>query len=239
MRRCAPDLCGHRVEAPGLTTPLISVRSVTLAAGEDATCTFANFFDYRPEIELEKTPSRTVVLDGGSVTYTYVLPRNVGTVDLVGVGAVNDVVVDDQCDAVTRVLGSGSTLPLPETWTFECTVSPMAVGKATNLATATLRDPKTDETVQAKDERTVEVRVPDLEVVKTVDQPVVYPGTDVTYNYVATNIGETTFPRAHWTSRTGSPKTSAHPSPTCPAMPQWSPTSWTWVRRGPTAAPRP
>lgn len=165
---------------------------LTLAAGEDAVCTFANFFDYRPEIELEKTPSRTVVLDGGEVTYTYVL-RNTGTVDLVAVGAVNDVVADDQCDAVTRVLGSGTTLAPQETWTFECTVAPMAVGKATNQATATLRDPKTDETVQAKDERTVEVQVPDLDVVKTSDQPVVYPGTDVTYTYVATNIGETAF----------------------------------------------
>lgn len=165
---------------------------LTLAAGEDAVCTFANFFDYRPEIELEKTPSRTVVLDGGSVTYTYVL-HNTGTVDLVAVGAVNDVVTDDQCDAVTRVSGTGTTLAPQATWTFECTVAPMTVGKATNKATATLRDPKTDEPVEAKDDRTVEVRVPGLQVVKTVDQPVVYPGTDVTYTYVATNIGETAF----------------------------------------------
>ncbi len=165
---------------------------LTLAAGEDATCTFANFFDYRPEIELEKTPSRAVVLDGGAVTYTYLL-RNTGTVDLVAAGAVNDVIIDDQCASVTRVLGSGTTLAPQEAWTFECTVDPMAVGKATNLATAKLRDPKTDETVVARDDRTVEVRVPDLEVVKTVDQPVVYPGTDVTYTYVATNLGQTPF----------------------------------------------
>ncbi len=171
-------------------TPALGA-TVTLAAGEDATCTFANFFDYRPQMELEKTPDRTVTLEGKPVVYTYTL-KNTGNVPLATVGAVNEVVVDDQCAPVTYQVGGAPPVLRPgETWTFTCGVAAMTPAKATNIATATMDGP--DGELTATDTQTVEVRVPKLGLEKTVNKATVYPGTNVTYTYVASNLGDTAF----------------------------------------------
>ena len=165
--------------------------TVTLAAGEDATCTFSNFFDYRPQMELVKTPDRTVTLEGKPVVYTYEL-TNTGNVELAPVGDLNDIVVDDQCTSVSITSGGVPPVLQPgETWTFKCTVASMTPTKATNIATATMQGP--DGELTATDTQTVEVRVPKLGLEKTASKPTVYPGTNVTYTYVASNLGETPF----------------------------------------------
>jgi len=80
-----------------------------------------------PSTILTKTPSKTVVGYGGSVTYTYT-ETNDGEVDLT-----NPTVVDDTCAPVTGVLGAdlihnvGDTnldgiLSVGETWTFRCSM---------------------------------------------------------------------------------------------------------------------
>ncbi|MFN8213812.1 MAG: hypothetical protein U0R27_09240 [Candidatus Nanopelagicales bacterium] len=177
-------------ENPVDYTPALGA-TVDLEAGEDVTCTFPNFFDYRPDMTLVKTPNRTVVLEGQPVEYSYTL-TNTGNVTLSPVAALNDVIVDDQCAPV--VYQSGGTPPSlapGDVWTFGCTEDSVTDANATNVAEATMTD-GTDP-IKATDTQTVEVRVPDLEIVKTVDKPIVYPDTDVTYTYVARNLGETPF----------------------------------------------
>jgi len=165
--------------------------TVDLKPGEDVVCTFADFFEYDPQITLVKTPDREVVLTGQSVTYTYVV-TNSGNVALTPAGNLDDVVTDDQCSPVTYDSGGTPPTMAPgDTWTFTCTVVAMTPAKATNKAEATMQGP--DEPVTATDTVTVEVLVPELSLRKKVDQPIVYPGTDVTYTYVATNSGTAPF----------------------------------------------
>ncbi len=92
-----------------------------------------------PSTKLTKTPSRTVVGYGRSVTYTYT-EENDGEVDLT-----NPSVVDDTCSPVAGVLGGdgihnvGDTnldaiLNIGETWTFRCSMRLRA--DTTNTAVA-------------------------------------------------------------------------------------------------------
>lgn len=92
-----------------------------------------------PSTILTKTPSKTVVGYGGSVTYTYT-EKNDGEVDLL-----NPSVVDDKCSPVTGVIGLdlihnvGDTnldgiLSIGETWTFTCSMRLLA--DTTNTAVA-------------------------------------------------------------------------------------------------------
>ncbi len=165
--------------------------TVDLAPGEQAVCTFADFFEYDPQITLVKTPDRQVVLEGKPVIYTYTV-TNSGNVNVNTVGALNDTIEDDRCSPVTYVSGGTPPTMAPgDSWSFTCTVSAMTTNTATNVALATMQGP--DGPITATDTATVEVLVPALDLVKTVDQPVVYPGTGVTYTYVATNTGQTPF----------------------------------------------
>lgn len=166
--------------------------TVTLAPGEHAVCSFANFFNYDPQIELVKQSDRQVVLQGAPVVYTYTV-TNTGNMAVQPVGDLAEVVVDDQCAPVELVSGSSPLAP-GDSWTFTCTVGSMTPTKAKNVATATVEDPRDpQETLTSTDEQAVEVRVPALSLVKTVDQSVVYPGTGVVYTYVARNLGATPF----------------------------------------------
>ena len=165
--------------------------TVDLKPGEDVVCTFADFFEYDPQIHLVKTPDREVVLEGQPVKYTYVL-TNTGNVNLNPVGSLSDVVKDDRCSPVTYDSGGTPPTMAPgDSWTFTCTVAAMTPAEATNKAEATMQGP--DEPVKATDTVTVEVLVPQLDLLKSVDQPIVYPGTDVTYTYVATTSGTAPF----------------------------------------------
>ena len=173
----------------GVDYTLENGATVTLAAGDDVLCVFNDFFDYNPQITLMKTVNRPQVLQGNSETYTYTV-TNTGNVALEPVGDIADALVDDQCSPVQLQSGAVPLAP-GETWTYTCTVDPMVPSKVTNVATATVQDPLDPQgTLTAKDTQTVEILVPGVDLVKTVDQPIVYPDTEVTYTYVATNNGQ-------------------------------------------------
>ncbi len=165
--------------------------NLEIAAGEDVVCTFANFYDYRPDIQLTKTADRTVLLQGKSVVYTYVV-ENVGNTDLIDIDPDAVIVDDPVCDPITRTVGAGTTLAVGESWTYECTQTLDA--DRTNTATATVPNPIVpDEPLISRDDEFVEVLVPSFEVEKLADQSVVYPNTEVTYSYVLRNTGETPY----------------------------------------------
>jgi len=164
--------------------------TVHLKYGDNAVCTFADFFNYEPSLELVKQVDHTVFLEGKPAKYTYAV-TNTGNTNLYADPDLNGALVDDMCDAVTVTSGSNPLAP-GETWDYECTVASMTKAKATNKATVTVKDPQ-DQPLKATDSVTVEVKVPKLELTKTVDQSIVYPGTEVTYTYVVRNAGETPF----------------------------------------------
>ncbi|PKP52473.1 MAG: hypothetical protein CVT90_02630, partial [Candidatus Altiarchaeales archaeon HGW-Altiarchaeales-3] len=117
-------------------------------------------------------------------TYTYTV-TNTGDVPLTNV-----VVTDDKCSPVTYQSGdtnSDSALDLTETWTYTCTATINV--DTTNVATVTGEAP-TGDTVTDNDSAYVEVINPGINIVKTADQTIVLPGTNVTYTYTLTNTGD-------------------------------------------------
>lgn len=146
-----------------------------------------------PAIKIVKTADPTTVYPGGSVTYTYVV-TNPGDVPLAGV-----TVSDDKCSPVTYVSGdtNGNGLLEPtESWTFTCTT----VITEDTLNTATTSGQPTDPTgqplpgigpVRDQDTALVDVIHPAIQIVKTPSATQVVPGTNVTYSYAVTNIGDT------------------------------------------------
>ena len=167
---------------------------LSIDAGQQVVCTFANFFDYRPSMQLVKTVDKPIVIEGGTVTYTYTL-TNTGNTSLTGDRS--SAVTDDRCAPVTFVSGAPSavTLAPEESWEYEC-VSALA-DTTYNTGTATMTGP--DGPFEVTDDETVEVLVPALELLKQADKPVVYPGTQVTYTYELGNVGATNYrgPAAH------------------------------------------
>lgn len=106
--------------------------SVTLAVGDNATCTVINTFiigstpssggssfAVLPLINLTKVPNPLALPAGpGLVTYTYVA-KNIGTVSMVGPW-----VKDDKCTDVKYVSGdtnNNGRLSVGESWTYTCT----------------------------------------------------------------------------------------------------------------------
>ena len=152
---------------------------------------------YIPEIDLEKLVNgadEVTVVPGSTVTYTY-RAENVGETDLTGITLVDDT---PPCEAPVRGAddpGDGDDiLAVGEAWTWSCQAAVSA--SVINLATVvgTPLDPSTgapfpapNPPVSAVDDASVDVTTPDLVLVKSVDQELVFPGTTVNYSYVATN----------------------------------------------------
>ena len=146
-----------------------------------------------PAIEIVKTADRTTVLANELVTYTYVV-TNTGDTPLSGVAP-----TDNHCAPVLRTPdvdpnGNGRLDP-DEVWTYQCQAQ---VGQdTTNVATVSGQptdaagvalpsiDPVTD-----SDDETVDVIRPRIAIDKTVDKPIIYAGTMVTYTYAVTNTGD-------------------------------------------------
>jgi hypothetical protein len=165
--------------------------NLQIGDGEDVSCTFTNFYDYRPGIQVVKSSNRDQVLSGGDVVYSYKM-TNTGNIRLEPEGDIADVLVDDKCAPVTRTVGTGTILDIGDTWEFTCT-STGITQDVTNTATGTLRVPPTRVPVTGTDTHTVTVLTPSAELRKTADKPVVYAGDSVKYTYELENNGQTAF----------------------------------------------
>jgi uncharacterized repeat protein (TIGR01451 family) len=154
-----------------------------------------------PQIALTKQvngQNSVTVTSGTEVTYTY-RATNTGNTPLAPVTLSDDT---PPCENPTRGAddpGDGdNTMDPGETWTYSCSASPTS--SVVNTATVTGRplNPANDQpfagdnpNVTATDTAAVNTVEPGLRLTKTVDQNVVFPGTDVTYTYEATNTGDT------------------------------------------------
>lgn len=134
-----------------------------------------------PAISVVKTVDPAIIAFGGQVTYTYRI-ENTGDCDL------TDVTLDDD------VLGSlAAYLPKTSLAAGEvmfATVPYDVTADVTNIATVTGDDPLEHE-VTADDDASVDVRNPDVSIVKSADPEMIYEGEDVTYTYLITNTGDT------------------------------------------------
>jgi len=174
--------------------------NVTLAVGDDATCTVINTFNIGggtgggssfailPLINLTKVPSPLSLPAGpGLVTYTYV-SKNIGVVDMIGVW-----VKDDKCSDVKYVFGdinNNKILNVGEEWTYTCTK--MVSATETNVATTHGQSSGWD--VYDTANATVVVGaalVPPLIHLEKIPNVFSLPakGGPVTYSYLVTNVG--------------------------------------------------
>ncbi len=175
---------------------------------EIVTCTVWNSFNYQPAIAIAKVNTPTEVRGDleppATVTSSYVV-TNPGNTALTNV-----TVTDNTCGPVTPIPPSGANagdsdadgkLDPGEGWQFTCT-RPVHTSfvrlRATsqnfvNTATARGTDPR-GTTVDAQATDDVDVFTPRIELTKLVNgQPAVtvVSGTQVTYTYAATNVGNT------------------------------------------------
>ena len=152
-----------------------------------------------PSLTLTKTASADVVRADSDVTYTFAV-TNTGDVGLVLLGP-----VDDKCADLTFTGGDtnsndlldGADSGAAETWTYTCTRTlglPAAPETSdTNTPDVVGIDPLgNDYLAQAA----AEVRVidPAIHLVKTVSQTLVPSGTEVSYGFAVTNVGESPVP---------------------------------------------
>lgn len=192
---CTRDL----TSSPG-GTPLNVINSAE-ASGNDPTGNRVSATDdatvavYAPAIDLTKSAAPTEVEVGvpTAVTYTYVA-TNTGNMTLTNV-AVTDATGPATCAPVTPA--SVASLAPGGSATFTCTATLTADDPSatiTNTATV-IGDPVFPDGTPAPpavtDQATAVVTVFRLGIAltKTVDRAVVFPGTEVTYSYTATNTG--------------------------------------------------
>ncbi len=141
----------------------------------------SSYFGASPAIDVEKSVSSALVLEGESVTYTFVV-RNTGNVPLYDV-----TVVDDH-------LGSIASIPMMEVdkeRTFTATAA--ITEPTTNIVVATGVDGVGQE-VSDSDEAFVDIDKPlsfppDLTIKKSADRTTADPGDVITYTVVVKNIG--------------------------------------------------
>jgi Prealbumin-like fold domain len=144
--------CKSRIVDAVTDQPLTETNTVTVVGtppgGNVVTRTATTTVDVKtPAMQLQKTafrktdPDRTpigpddVVSAGIEVTYVYTL-RNTGNDNIQDLAAP----VDDKCGPLTRTSGSGTTLGVGQTWTYECTsrlLPSSTESQVTNKVTAT------------------------------------------------------------------------------------------------------
>ena len=147
-----------------------------------------------PSISITKAADPEVVRVGGEVTYTFKV-TNTGDVGLRVVGPTDDkcaplVYVDGDVNGNDLLDGANSTQV--ETWTYTCTRSlglPVAPA-TTDVNTASVRgvDPLGN-IVFDQDDAEVRVIDPAIKLVKEVSDSLVPTGTEVSYEFVVTNVG--------------------------------------------------
>jgi len=169
-------------------------------SGELVTATDQDDVDvYIPAITLTKAANgqdAVAILTGEQVTYTYAA-TNTGDTPLGSVQLLDDTppCTDPTPDPDPN---GNDILDIGETWTYSCTATPTDSVDNTATITGTPLNPVSP-TLEAfpgppvtdTDVASVDVQYPDLQLTKSVDQPLVLPGTPVTYTYLASNAGTT------------------------------------------------
>ncbi len=138
-----------------------------------------------PAITIDKSVDQPLVHTGDSVTYTLVI-TNTGDTPLT-ITALDDAVNGAPADSLTKCGVIGKVLDPKGTFTCNYTAVTKTVDLR-NVATVVGKD-KLDKSVTDDDDATVDVTNPGIEIVKTVDKPVVHVGDTVTYTLVITNTG--------------------------------------------------
>ena len=145
----------------------------------------------QPDIELTKTASPPVMLRGDTVTYTFEV-ENTGDVGLVNVS-----LFDDQCSPIYVSGDDGNGIldggPARETWTYTCSRTLTQLGDTVNEAEVYANGPLGNLYVD-EDDAVVRVIDPAIDLVKTVSESLVPVGTEVTYDFLVTNAGESPIP---------------------------------------------
>lgn len=157
---------------------------------------------YAPQITLTKlvngeesvTVTRTEPLT--AVEYTYAA-TNTGNTPLGSVGLEDDTPPCESPDRGPDNPGNNDNImDVGETWRYSCTAAPadpvvnIAVVTGTPLNPQAGNSPFPGDPVTATDSAQVSLIDPGLTLTKTVDQTLVFPGTEVTYSYSATNTGD-------------------------------------------------
>ena len=146
-----------------------------------------------PSIDVIKTVDQPFILSGETVLYTYEV-RNTGDVPLKTI-QINDNTCGPISPRLSGDTNSNELLDGGEVWVYTC--SDTLANDTTNRVT--VGGQPSDEfgttlpgigTVTDTDDEVVEVVAPEIEVVKTVDQEIVYLGGRVTYTYEVYNRGD-------------------------------------------------
>ncbi len=158
-----------------------------VAAEGITTVEVGNYVDVAPAIDVAKTASRTKVVAGDTVTYTYVV-TNVGDTALDQITAVDD-----------KISLAGVTIPalgVGESYTFE--VSGAISVDTTNRVDVEGHDAY-GHVVSDWDTATVTVVMPGVEIDKTVNHEHILSGGAVEYTYLVTNTGDSDLMDVHVT----------------------------------------
>jgi uncharacterized repeat protein (TIGR01451 family) len=139
-----------------------------------------------PAISIVKSVDEDLVHSGDTVTYTLVI-TNTGDAALT-ITALDDAVNGAPAVSLTDCGLIGTTLAVGASRT--CQYSAVAgEDDLTNVATVVGED-ELDKEVDDTDDAVVDVLNPGIDIVKTVDKPVVHAGDTVTYTLVITNTGD-------------------------------------------------
>ncbi|MFP4436173.1 MAG: LamG-like jellyroll fold domain-containing protein [Chloroflexaceae bacterium] len=143
-----------------------------------------------PGIALTKTATPTELTFSGTVDYTYVV-ENSGDDPLSNVSLEDPGDADNPgCSDIAYRAGDtndNDILDVNESWTYTCST---VLEQDTNSAAQVTADDSRGNTVTATADAPVEVIAPAVALTKTVDTPVVAPGTAVVYTYAVSNTGD-------------------------------------------------
>lgn len=200
--------CVREMNASLRATPAAVVQNTATVTGIDPAGTVVSDAAvddvelYTPAISLTKlvdgadSATRTLTDPATTVLYTYAA-TNTGNTALGGVTLTDDT---PPCESPTRGADApgddDAVLDVGETWTYACTAAP--TGSVINTATVEgiPLDPGTgapfagaNPVVTASDVAGVRIVEPGLTLTKSVDRPLVLPGSEVEYTYTAVNTG--------------------------------------------------
>lgn len=130
--------------------------------------------------------SDTVNVNVGDTVYYRITVDNTGSANLTGV-TVDDGLAGCTLSGPSGDTGNDGVLGVGETWTYACSVALSA--DTTNTASVDADD-SGGNTLTRSDDATVNVINPDINVVKSVDNAIIYTGGSVTYTYTVTNPGD-------------------------------------------------
>ena len=152
--------------------------TANLGPTDIVTCTVKNK-KMNPAVAITKDVNKSTVLANTPVVYT-INVTNTGDVPLNTVA-----VADPVTPACAKTIGS-----LAVGASYEYTCNATIPQDTTNVATVTANDPQDNPVTPKSDDAVVDVIAPAITITKSVDQPIVLSGTDVTWTVMVHNTGD-------------------------------------------------